>query len=158
MSKSSKISSELSGEEVLAGNPKEEGNGRETPNPWDSDFSNVNFSDIDRILNIPGIDDMAGVFARANFKNDDDRIAYLMTDYNLKKLGLDSRREFLRVCIASTLGNKAFGKTLQLQAKTALIAPALMREQLSLSKLKEKEDKIQKSDFRDENKKSDMDR
>lgn len=128
------------------------------PMPWDQDFEGINFSDIDRILNFPGTDDIAGVLARANFKNDEDRIACLLTYYNLKTIKdeegntMKDELEFFLVCIASTLGLKGFGKTLQLQSKVNVIAPELTREQLGLSKSKNKnrsEQQVRGSDFRD---------
>lgn len=125
-------------------------------NPWDADYKNLNFSDIDRILNFPGVEDMAGVLARANFKSDEDRIACLLTYYNLKTITdeqgntMKDELEFFLCCVASTLGNKGFGKTLQLQSKVNVVAPDLTREQLGLSKNRKgsTEQQVKGSDFR----------
>ena len=91
---------------------------------------------------------MAGVLARGNFKNDDERIRYLRVIRRLEKFDLTKGLEFIRGCIASKLGMLAFGKTLQLQAKVELIAPAVIREQLSMKQLKVKEENVRGSDFR----------
>lgn len=135
--------------EVITGGNRNNGNNKNS-NPWDQDFSGVNFSDIDRILETPGIDNFGGIAARANFRNEEERIAYMVTYWNLKKLGLTSRIEFLADCLKSTLGIKGFGKTLQLQAKTDLAMPTVMREQLGLTTIKGKEDKVKKSDFKND--------
>src|SRR4030042_1149698 len=136
------------GEEVLSG-----GNGHREKtrgaNPWSADFGPIPSNDIDTILNAPDTSDMAGVFARANFRSDEERIAYLRITRRLEKYGLTSRLEFIRQCALSTLGMKAFGTTLQLQTKVELIAPAVIREQLSMKQIKG-EEHIRKSDFRQE--------
>ena len=46
------------------------------PNPWDTDWHTPpSGSNIDKILDIPSTEDMAGVLARANFKDNRQRIA-----------------------------------------------------------------------------------
>lgn len=137
------------GVEVLVGGEKDRRNGQTPTQFWENDFGPIVDNNIDRILNMPPIDDMAGVLARSNFHSEEERIAYLITIRKLEKFNLKSRLEFIRECASSTLGHLAFGKTLQLQHSTQLIAPAVIREQLSMKKVKE-EEKIQKSDFRQE--------
>ena len=141
--------------EVMAGSNKQnKGNGKEPTMFWEHDFGEVTDSDLEKILKIPGIDDMAGNLARTNFKTDDERISYLRVIRRLVKFNahgkMDTRLTFIRECLASKLGMMAFGKTLQLQGKTGLIAPAVIREQLSMRRLKEKEDTVRSSDFRQE--------
>jgi len=141
---------EAAGEEVLAGDSRINKGKTEPKNSFDADFRGIGESDIDRILKIPGIDDMAGVFVRGNFKTDEERIAYLRVTRRLEKFKLISRLEFIRQCISSKLGMMAFGKTLQLQSKIELIAPAVIREQLAMRRLKSKEEGVKGSDYRDE--------
>lgn len=144
----------VAGEEILAGDSRKKyrtnGNGKEPKMPFEADFGEVSLSDLDKILNVPGIDDMAGIFVRGNFKSDEERIAYLRLTRRLKKFKLTSRLEFIRECVSSKLGMMAFGKTLQLQSKIELIAPAVIREQLSMRALKAREDAVRGSDFRQE--------
>lgn len=117
--------------------------------PFMQDFPSVNFTDIDRILNMPKLDDVAGILARSNFKSDEERIAYCRIIRRLMKFGLYSRLEYIRQCLSSSLGMRAFGKVLQLQAKTDLVAPSVMREQLNM-KAEKQERTVRSSDFRRE--------
>lgn len=141
-------------EDVLIGDSQRNHNGKgngKGKNPemfWDEDFGGITDTDIDRILSIPPITDMAGIFARGNFKTDDERIRYLRVTRRLEKFGLKSRLEFIRSCVASKIGMMAFGKTLQLQTKVQLIAPAVIREQLAMRRVKAKEENMRGSDFR----------
>lgn len=136
---------------VLAGDSrKNRKDGKKTPFEfWTADFGPIPSSDIDRILNIPSRDDMPGVFARAFFRDDAERIDYLRIEQRLRKFELWDEIEFIRKCLASTLGRMGFGKILQLQSKVELIAPSIVREQLSMRKVKG-EDHIRGSDFRKE--------
>ncbi len=148
-----KVLKKTFGEEILVGDSKKKNHnsdGKNPPMPYDKDYTGVNLSDIDRILNFPSIDDMAGCVARSYFKTDDERIAYLRVIQRLKKFGLTSRLEFIRNCLASKLGMMAFGKTLQLQSKIELIAPAVIREQLAMKRIKSREETVRGSDFRQE--------
>ena len=167
------------GDEVLSGNNGHKGNiappfeadgvytgtsspGKTPPNPFDADFGEITNTDLDRILKVPNIDDMAGVVSRGNFRDDDARIAAVLSIGKAQRVlsmlkptdpwyePAKAVLEFLRMTVASTIGIKGLGKTLQLQSKTGLIAPALLREQLSLNKVKGDEPTIRKSDFRQE--------
>jgi len=146
------------GEEVLAGDSKNHNgnNSRAIDEPSWNDSTPTQF---DNILDIPPIADMARVLAMSNLADDESRIAYLRIIRRLEK-GLSmattkeekelmtSRLEFIRQCLASTLGYKAFGKTLQLQNKIELIAPAVIRDQLGMKAAKHGEDTVRGSDFR----------
>lgn len=142
-------------EDIISGGRK---NGHKQRQPgitpieyWEKDFENEPFFDnVEKILEFPGITDMAGVFARGNFKSDKQRICALRLVYRLKKYGLNDRLEFMRQIIASGLGMSALGKMLQLQTGTNLIAPSVMREILGMRKLRrgENEDIQRGSDYR----------
>jgi hypothetical protein len=93
---------------------------------------------------------MAGNLQRTYFNNDDERVAYVRVIRRLRKFGLTTRMEFIRECLASKMGMRAFGKLLQLQKSIELMAPAVIREQLTLTKAKGQEDVVRKSDFRQE--------
>lgn len=144
-------------EDVIVGGKKGKSD-RSARMPWEEDFGPVNFSDIDRILSSPGIEDFGGILARANFSSDEVRRAFLVTIFNMQSIGesekgtngengMKNELEFMRVCAQSTLGNKGFGKTLQLQSKVEVVVPTVIREQLSLTKIKGKEQAVKKSDF-----------
>ncbi len=138
------------GEEIITGVGKDKSNGAKPSSPWDKDFGGITDSDIDRILKVPAVDDMAGILVRGNFKSDDERIRYLRVIKRCQKFDMEEQLEFIRSCVSSKLGMMAFGKTLQLQAKVQLIAPAVIREQLSMRKLKKSEENIKSSDYKKE--------
>lgn len=151
--KKSKTAEELyeSTDEILVGDSKKKNNNnQEPPDFWSDDFGAVNESDIERIIKIPPVDDMAAVLAGSNLASNEDRISLLKVIKRLQKFDLQSRLEWIRICIGSTIGMMAFGKTLQLQSKIELIAPAVIREQLNMRNSKRKEESIRGSDFREE--------
>jgi hypothetical protein len=124
--------------------------------PWSRDFGNVEENDI---LNFPQVakDNYAHLsdfLARCNFPNDEVRAAYNELTYRCRKLGMWDQLNFLLECAASGLSVKAFGKTLQLQQGTGMIAPAVIREQIGMKQVKEErvEGNKRQSDFKpDEN-------
>ena len=118
---------------------------------WEGDFENTPyFNDIEKILELPGTDDMAGILARGNFKNDRQRVAAVRLAYKNRKFKDDNHQQMLRDYIASSLGTKALGKILQLQTGTNLLAPAVLREVLSMKQNKQEEEVRRGSDFREE--------
>jgi len=116
--------------------------------PWERDFGSLPTNDI---LAMPPSTDMAGVLANSNLMSEEERIAYLRLIRRLEKFGLQSRLGFIRQCLASTLGRRGLGKTLKLQDKIELIAPALLREQLNMKPSSGREETSRGSDFRKEN-------
>ena len=134
-------------DEVLSN--KSNGHGQHPTEIWDKDFGPIPNSDLDAILNMPD-DDMVKALARTNFKDDDERICFLRVIRRLTKYKLSTRIEFILQCLSSKLSMYGFGKTLQLQAKSQLIAPSLLREQLTLKKTRKQEDVTKSSDFRQE--------
>ena len=132
-------------EEVLAG-----GSGKtRASEPWAPDYARLRGNE--NILKIPSVENMADVLANSNLVTDEERIAYLRIIRRLEKFGLTSRLQFIRQCLASTLGRRAFGKTLQLQEKIELIAPAVIREQLNMKQVGNKENVSKGSDIRPQN-------
>jgi len=104
---------------------------------WENDFSGMpSWNNIEKILEMPGITDMAGVLARANFKNDKQRIAAVRLAYKNRKFNDSDHQEMLRDLCASTLGTGALGKIMQVFAGTNLIAPDMFRAALGMPKSK----------------------
>ena len=144
-------------DEVISGG-KKPSNGSKERHPgitpiefWERDFENMPFfNDIEKILEFPGINDMAGVLARGNFKSDRQRIAHVRLAHRHVIFNDDPHQYMLRNNIASQSGMSALGKLLQLQIGTNLIAPAVLREALSMKQRKEKEYVQRGSDFREE--------
>ncbi len=118
---------------------------------WEKDFENLPYSnDIEKILEIPEVSDMAGILARGNFKNDRQRVAAVRLAYKNRKFEDKNHQLMLRDYVASGMGMSALGKLLQLQIGTRLIAPAVLREALSMRRVKgDKEEVKRGSDFRD---------
>jgi len=142
--------------EIMSGGNKNKGNGSNrkpgiTPiDFWEDAFgSQPYFNDIEKILEFPGIEDMAGVLARGNFKNEKQRIAAVRLAYKNRKFHDDNHQLMLRDYIASGIGDKAFGKMLQLQIGTNLLAPDVIREILGMKTKKHKEEVHRGSDFRE---------
>ena len=135
-------------EEVFVGDQSFKDKGQKPKMPFDADFGDVNFSDLDRILDVPGMDDIGGTMARWNIKDDEDRKAYLMTIFNCINLGMKDELQFILHCGQSTLGSKAFGKTLQLQGHIGMAMPGLMGQQIGVQ-TRRKEEKVRRSDYVD---------
>lgn len=118
---------------------------------WEQGFDSLPYSnDIDKILEIPDIEDMAGVLSRGNFKNDKQRVAAVRLAYKNRKFKDDNHQKMLRDFVASGIGMSGFGKLLQLQIGTNLALPGVLQQILGLRKTKGNEPVYKGSDFRDE--------
>lgn len=139
--------------EVLVG-----GNGKDkrgSLDPWDKDFGPIIDDNIRKILKVPDnvetMEVVAEILAGANFANGDDRKDYLSTIQQLLEFKLWGELEFILTCAHSTLGEKAFGKTAQLQFGVGIAMPNVIREQISLGRGKgEKDQKVKRSDFQEQ--------
>ena len=105
---------------------------------------------IEKIYEVPGVNDMAGVFTRGIFKNERTLNAHLKLMYRHKKFGLEDLQELLRTKVA---GTAAIGGVRALEALFAavnLIAPDMYRTARGMPKSKgNKEEKVVRgSDFR----------
>lgn len=121
---------------------------------WERDFDNLpGWNNIEKILEFPDIDDMAGVMARANFRNEKQRIAAVRLAYKNRKFKDDDHQKMLRDLCASTLGTGALGKMLQTMIGTNLLAPEMIRYAIGMPKSKKQEEVIRggnrSSDFRE---------
>lgn len=124
----------------------------ETHEGWEYEERNApSDNPIEKILEFPARTDMAGVFARANFKNDRQRIAAVRLYYRNMKFKDDDHQEMLRAHCASTIGMGALGKVLQAQVGTQLLAPDMIRAALGLPRRhKDKDEIYRRSDFKGE--------
>ena len=157
-----KLKIQNTGEEVLAGDVSRNGNGHTSLEPAWQDSIPTQFN---KFLDIPGIKDFAGILAMSNITDKEDIIAYLRIIRRLEK-GLSmakteeekemmtSRLEFVRQCLASTLGYKGLGITLKLQREVQLVMPAVVREQIGIKHAKRGEDSVRGSDFRQQSQQS----
>lgn len=105
-------------------------------------------NDIEKILEFPGINDMAGVLARANFRDETQRLAAVRLFYRNKMFHDDDHQEMLRVACASTLGKGGLGKILQTFASVKMLAPDMLRAALQMPKTKKPEEVHKSSDMR----------
>lgn len=113
------------------------------------DFSQFPSSnDIEKILEIPDIKDMAGVLARANFKNDRQRIAAVRLAYRNAKFDDDKHQDMLRNLCASTIGMGGLGKILQVFTATKMLAPDMLRATMGMPRTKKPEEVHRSSDLR----------
>lgn len=149
MGKNGKV--KIEGAEVIAGDNQPY---RDPLEHWRPDFGDApSNNNIDKILEIPDIEDMAGVLARGNFKNDRQRIAAVRLAYKNRKFHDENHQEMLRDYIASGLGIGAVGKVMQTFIGTNLLAPDMFRASLGMpkSKNKDKGEEVHRgSDFRSE--------
>jgi len=129
--------------------PQQRNPGITPPEYWEGPFTNMPWSnDIEKILEFPKTDDMAGVLARANFKNDRQRIAAVRLAYRNAKFKDDKHQEMLRSLCASTLSMGGLGKILQTFAATKSLAPDMLRAVLGMQRTKKPEEVHRSSDLR----------
>lgn len=113
------------------------------------DFSQFPGSnDIEKILELPDIDDMAGVLERANFKNDRQRLGAVRLAYRNRRFQDDNHQHMLRDLCASTIGMGGLGKVLQVFTATRMLAPDMMRVAFGMPKTKKTEEVHRSSDMR----------
>jgi len=134
-------------------NPKYKKYDLTDPANYEDDYPAGDYSNnIEKIYELPGIDDMAGVFLRGRFKNERSLNAHLRLAYRHTKFKDDKHQELLRAKIA---GSAAIGGVSRLEALFAgvnLIAADMYRAVLGLPKNKgkhgEEERVMRGSDFR----------
>lgn len=107
-------------------------------------------SPIEKILEFPGIEDMAGVLARAKFQNERQRIAAVRLAYKNRKFHDEAHQHMLRDLCASTLSTGGLGKVIQTFVGTNLLAPDMFRAALGMPKNNKPEEVHRGSDFRSE--------
>ena len=142
-----------SSNEVIIGNKK---NGHKERQPgitgidfWEGPFSgSPNYNDLEKILEFPGIDDPAGQLLRSVIRDQTQGLAIVELLDLAEQLGLERLKKFLRNLLASTVSWYGFGKGLQVQIGTGVMAPGMVREQLQMQRGKNGEDIQRGSDFR----------
>lgn len=150
----------IEGAQVLSGDNRKNGKPSKPRQPgitpedfWEEAFPGMPWANnIDKILEIPTTADMAGIFARANFRSDRQRVAAVRLAYKNRRANDENHQIMLRDYIASGIGMSGLGKLMQLMAGTNLIAPEVLRESLGMTKKKKKNDETvyRGSDFRQE--------
>lgn len=110
-------------------------------------------NNIEKIYEMPDIDDMAGVFLRGRFKNERELNAAIRLMYRHDKFNDKKHQELLRARIAGSAALQGLRSLEALFAGTNLLAPDMYRSLLGLKKKKrDEDDRIIKggSDFRRE--------
>lgn len=142
-------------DEVLRGGPPAgPPKGAANPEYWENDFDNMPwYNKVEKIMELPGTDNIAGVMARAVFKDDRQRKAVVRLAYRHIKFKDNNHQEKLRILLASSIGDGGVGRLDMLFAATNLIAPAMYREARGLSKKKDNQEEVYRggrgSDFRE---------
>lgn len=131
------------------------------PEYWEKDFEGLPWwSKIEKIMEFPAKDDMAGVMARSVFKSDRQRIAAVRLAYRHKKFNDNDHQEMLRMYMASTVGMRGLGRLDQLFAATNLLAPEMYRIAADMPAKKKGEEQVVRgrADFREEREPEEIDR
>lgn len=148
-------------DEVIAGDPDTpRGNGHNPNQPsgvgitnpeyWERDFDQMSFlSKIEKILEFPGIDDMAGATLRSVIKDDRQLNAIIRLYYRHRKFHDDDHQEMLRIKLAGLASMGGVARLEALFAATNLIAPDMYRTARGLPRAKSREDVRRGSDFRE---------
>lgn len=108
---------------------------------------------IEKIYEVPAIDNMAGVFIRGIFGNERKLNAHLRLMYRHKKFGDNDHQEMLRCKIAGSAGVGGVGRLDALFAAIGMLAPEMYRTARNLplpkrGKREEQEQVVRGSDFR----------
>jgi len=125
---------------------------------WEGDYPMGDFqNNVEKIYEVPQIDDMAGVFLRGRFKNERSLNAHLRLMYRHRKFGDDEHQELLRTKIAGSAALNGISRLEALQAAVNLLAPDMLRTALGMQKVKKGEDDriLRNSDFRKEERPAD---
>lgn len=107
---------------------------------------------IEKIYEIPGIDNMAGAFLRGIFKNERSLNAHLRLMYRHRKFGDTEHQELLRAKIAGSAAINGVSRLDALFAAVNLLASDMYRAARGMPKLKRNEEErvVRGSDFRRE--------
>lgn len=108
-------------------------------------------NNIEKLYELPGIDDMAGVILRGNFKNDRQLNAVLRLMYRHQKFADTKHQEMLRAKIAGTAAIGGVSRLEALFGGTNLVASDMYRAARGLPKLRKNDQEriVRGSDFRE---------
>lgn len=134
--------------EVIAGDRQQFGNPLEHWKRQTFDNAPAN-NNLDKILEIPKKEDMAGVISRARLSKRE-RIAAVNLAKHHIEFGDDENQEVLRIYCGSSLAEGGLGKVIQTFIGTNLLAPDMFRAALNMPKNKnhDGEEVHRGSDFR----------
>lgn len=122
------------------------------PANYEDDYPDGNFgNNVEKLYEVPDIDDMAGVFLRGIFKNERSLNAHLRLMYRHKKFGDTEHQELLRAKIAGSAAINGVSRLDALFAAVNLLASDMYRAARGMPKVKKGEEEriIRGSDFRD---------
>lgn len=137
-------------DEVIKGSPATP-KGIADPEYWEKDFEDMPwYNKIEKIMELPGTKDMAGVFARSVLKNNRQRTAAVRLAYRHIKFKDNDHQEMLRMQLATTIGEGGVGRLDMLFAGTNLVAPDMYRTARGMQRPRsEREPVYRGSDFRE---------
>jgi hypothetical protein len=117
---------------------------------WNKSTNPPSNSGIDKILEVPPLEDTAGWLQRGNFKNDEQRIATVLLTYFDRKFKDNDHLAMARDYVCSGMSMGGFGKILQAFIGTNLLAPDMLRASLGMPKSKNPEEVHRSSDFKND--------
>lgn len=116
---------------------------------WEGAFpSGDNYADAEKLLEFPDITDPAGIFQRGVFQNAEQKAAMIQLWNLADKHGITRAKHAIRNECAASRGWQGFATLAQLQAMIGMLAPGVIRQQLSLKKARNEDDVERGSDFR----------
>lgn len=121
------------------------------PANWEGDYPDGDWgNNVEKLYEVPGIEDMAGVFLRGIFKNERSLNAHLRLAYRHIKYKDTNHQELLRTKIAGSAAINGVSRLDALFAAVNLLASDMYRAARGMPKTKKgEEDKvIRSSDFR----------
>jgi len=121
------------------------------PANWEADYPDGDWgNNIEKLYEVPPIDDMAGVFLRGIFKNERSLNAHLRLMYRHQKYGDKEHQELLRAKIAGSAAINGVSRLDALFAAVNLLASDMYRAARGMPKVKRGEEEriVRGSDFR----------
>lgn len=133
-------------------NRGQEPKGITNPEYWEKDFENMSwFSKVEKILELPNAEDIAGVILRSVIRTERQRVAIVRLAYRHRKFHDTNHQEMLRYYLASSVGMAGLGRLDQLFAAINLLAPDMYRVAMNMPNRKNDQEKVLRgSDFREE--------
>ncbi len=137
----------------VLGNPNLKRYDLTDPANYEGDYPDGDFkNNIEKIYEVPGIEDMAGVVIRGIFKSERQLNAIIRLSYRHRKYNDVAHQEMLREKIAGSAAINGVGRLDALQAGVNLLAPDMYRVARDMPKLRkgERETVVRGSDFRND--------
>lgn len=134
---------------VFAGDPQYKQYDLTNPENYEKDYEFPYADKIQKILEFPGIEDMAGVIVRGIFKNERQLNAVLRLAYRHRKFGDTNHQELLRMKVAGTAAVGGVGRLDALFTAVNLIASDMYRTARNMPNARGEEKVLRGSDFRE---------